>query len=53
MHVEPNPARALGDERALLERVVDPLDAVIAHRQQEATETKHEDQSMKQPLKVM
>ena len=29
-------AGALGDDGALLERVVDPLDAVVLHRQQEA-----------------
>jgi hypothetical protein len=38
--VETNAARTLGNERALLERVIDSLYAIGAHRQQKATENK-------------
>lgn len=36
MHVEADAAGALGHQRALLQGVVNPLDAVGVHRQQEA-----------------
>jgi hypothetical protein len=36
--VETNAACTLGNKRALLERVIDTLYAIGAHRQQEATE---------------